>query len=106
MSGFPWEAVVLSLVLLGNRVALRLSHRRVAIFWSIQAINLGCIGYVLGVGIGGMEDHAIVNWVVAALLVFHIAQNFSLRSRSRLADEMEENLKERVRGYRSHGDKP
>ncbi len=106
MSSFPWEAVALSLVLLGNRVALRLSHRHVAIFWMIQAINVGCMAYVLGVGINGMEDHAIVNWVVAALLCFHIAQNFSIRSRSRLADELEENLKERVRGYRDQGEKP
>lgn len=79
MSAFPWEVLILGLVLAINRVATPATYHRPIAFWGIQAMNVALAVPLAIVGLPGAEGFPALGWLVAALLVFHTLQNVSLR---------------------------
>jgi hypothetical protein len=106
MDDFPWEVLVLGLVLLGNRVILPLTLDRKPLFWLLQAIDVAtAVAAVVTAGLPGRAPYPVVGWMVAALLVFHIVQNFSMRDHALHRRAMEAADKEHLRMLRgAHAD--
>jgi hypothetical protein len=105
MSDFPWEVLVLGLVLLGNRVLVPLASTRPPLFWGIQAVDVAmAVAAVVHAGLPGKTEYPVVGWTVAALFVFHVVQNFALRDQARLRREREANDRERLRMLRGMRD--
>lgn len=86
MNAFPWEVIVLAVVLGINRLAIHAAAKRPALFWGIQLLDAALAVLVLVFGMPGLQHLPGVAWLVAAILVFHLVQNFSIRSRA-LHDE-------------------
>lgn len=94
MQRFPWEVVVLAVVLALNRLVVPGAVRRPPVFWGVQALNAALALGVVIFGVPGLEGYPAVSWLIAGLLAFHIVQNLTLRSRvlgeaRRRADERE-----------------
>ncbi|MFZ5481812.1 MAG: hypothetical protein ACOZNI_33940 [Myxococcota bacterium] len=105
MDTFPWEVLVLGLVLLGNRVVLPLTLARPPLFWGLQALDVAvAVAAVAHAGLPGRTAYPIVGWMVAALLVFHVVQNFAVREQHRLREEREAAEREHLRILRDARD--
>jgi hypothetical protein len=92
---FPWELLALAALLAVNRAIVPRVLKRAWLFWAIQGLDVVAAGLVILVGMPGMERYHVVNWMIAALLVFHIVQNLAQRDRAKLHDEHEAAMKER-----------
>lgn len=101
MNSYPWEVVVLSVILLSNRLVARAYWGQAAGFWSVQAVNLGAAVYIAYFGISGLQSFGPVNYLVSALLVFHIAQNFGIRQRLLQSRAAEQRFREEAQKARS-----
>jgi hypothetical protein len=98
MDDFPWEVLVLGLVLLGNRVLLPLGVKRPWLFWALQAMDVAvAVGAVVHAGLPGRSAYPVVGWMVAALLAFHVVQNFTMRDHARRAIERADAEREYLR---------
>jgi hypothetical protein len=80
VSDAPWEVVGLAVVLGVNRFAIPRVALRPRLFWPIQSVTAGLAVGVAVAGMPGLRDFPVVNWLVAGLLAFHVAQNQSIRS--------------------------
>lgn len=81
MDRFPWEVLTLAAVLALNRLAVPSVAARPALFWAIQAVNLGGGAAVIFFGVPGLGEYPVVGWLVAGLLAFHAVQNFATRGK-------------------------
>jgi hypothetical protein len=79
MKEFPWEVVVLAVVLAVNRLIVPATYTRAAAFWALQVMNLSLAVVVVMVGLPGLANYPVVNWMIAGLLAFHAFQNIALR---------------------------
>ncbi|MDP2316454.1 MAG: hypothetical protein Q8P41_26390 [Pseudomonadota bacterium] len=79
MSSFPWEVLILGVVLGVNRLATPATYERPIAFWAIQVMNVAVALPVALVGIPGTEGFPALGWLIAGLLLFHVLQNVSLR---------------------------
>ena len=104
MIHYPWEILFLAAVLLLNRAALRASWSRPWLFWLIQGLDGLCLGWLLLHGLSGLEHIPAANWMVAALIVFHMIQNFNLRTRSLQSGRAHTRLRQRMQ--KAHTIKP
>jgi hypothetical protein len=98
---YPWQVIVLAALLLGNRVSIRVSVDRPWVFWGVEVLNLAAMGWVGILGLDGMENFPVANWLVVALLGFHMVQNYSLRQRVLLERRSEEQFRENLRKMRN-----
>lgn len=80
-AAYPWEIILLSAVLLSNRLTARFFHLRASLFWGVQACNIGMAVFVVRHGLPGLAQFGSITWMIAALLVFHVAQNFGVREK-------------------------
>jgi len=67
-------------VLAGNRLVLSLPgwHRRRALFWALQLVNLAAACFMIVYGVPALRGLAFyANWVIALLFMLHIVQNNS-----------------------------
>lgn len=85
MSGFPVppELIVLAMVFAVDRLLTPRMVRYPAVFWPLVGVDLVGAGYVLILGLPGMEELAVVRWLIGLLLVFHAIQNIAIWNRSR-----------------------
>jgi hypothetical protein len=97
MNAPPVELVALAALLLVNRMVIPSQALRGAVFWPIQVADAAAALYVVFVGLPDLDRFPVVGWMVAGLLVFHIAQNLSIRSRKQHDIDMREADRERVR---------
>lgn len=103
MSAFPWEVLVLALVLAINRLGTPMTYTRPVVFWGIQAANVALAVPAVLVGVPGMEAFPAVGWLIAGLLAFHVLQNLSLRSAALTQQRRERDERERIRKLRALG---
>jgi hypothetical protein len=73
-----WAVCTLALLLIGNRLVLRHAVRGPLswLYWSIQGCNLASIVFLIAVGLPGLpRETRIMDWAVALLFLWHIAEN-------------------------------
>lgn len=65
-----------------NQLVMRLGalRSRAAVFWSLQAVNILVMTYVLGWGLPGFERWPVVHWLIGLLVMLRIIQNNGLRA--------------------------
>jgi hypothetical protein len=78
---YPWEIILLSAALLSNRLTARFFHLRASLFWGVQVCNIGMAVFVVRHGLPGLGQFDSITWMIAALLAFHVAQNFGIREK-------------------------
>ncbi|MDP2309723.1 MAG: hypothetical protein Q8P18_27130 [Pseudomonadota bacterium] len=101
MNEFPWEVLVLGLVLGINRLGTPATYHRPLAFWGIQVMNLAVAIPVALRGIQGAEGFPALGWLIAGLLVFHVLQNVSLRSMALTKKRQELAEREQLRKLRA-----
>jgi hypothetical protein len=97
MSPPPAELIVLAVLLLINRLVVPTQALNTPVYGAIQLANGAAGVYALFVGVPGLDRYPVVGWMVGGLLLFHVAQNASIRSRKRHDLEMREADRERMR---------
>lgn len=101
MTGFPWEVLALGVVLGINRLATPATYDRPVLFWAIQILNLALAAPLAILGLPGAERFPALGWLIAALLLFHIFQNVSLRARAHTRRRQEAAGLEQMRKLRA-----
>ncbi len=79
MDPFPWDLVVLVVLLVAHRTVVP-SLRSSPAFWTFQAITVGAAVWFAVYGVIGTADVPIVKVLVPGLLIFHAIQNIAVRS--------------------------
>jgi hypothetical protein len=66
-----------------NQLVLRVGalRARKEVFWSLQALNLAALCFVLVVGLPGFERWPGVSWLIGLMIMFRTVQNNGLRAR-------------------------
>jgi len=103
MSEFPWEVVILGLVLGINRVGTPHTYTRPFAFWGIQAMNVALAVPAVVFGLPGMDAVPLLGWLIAGLLAFHVLQNVSLRGAALAQTRREQDERDRIRKLRALG---
>ena len=93
----PWEILPIAALLLVNRLAMPLYHRRVWVYWVVQGLNAATLGGAIIFGVRGGETDLVAGLLVGAVLLFHLVQNVAIRQRHELAETRESNLREHMR---------
>jgi len=94
MKSFPWDVLVLAVVLAVNRLATPRTYFHPTAFWAIQAVN-AVLALAVGIwGLPGLGAFPSVGWLIGGVLAFHGLQNVALRTqavdqRARAAAERE-----------------
>ena len=101
MSNYPWDIMALAGILLLNRAALRASWSRPWLFYLIQGLDGGCVVYLIVFGLKGLAHIPAANWIVVALLLFHIAQNVSMRTHARQSGQADARMRNMLREARN-----
>lgn len=83
----PVDLVALAALLLVDRLLVSRVARHAYAFWALQAVNLGAAAWFAVMGIAGIEGVPLVRWLVVVILLFHVVQGWSIRSRLRWEDE-------------------
>lgn len=100
MKEFPWEVVVLAVVLAINRLLVPATYTRPAAFWAIQAGNAVLAIAIIVVGLPGLANFPVVNWMIAGLLAFHAFQNIALRRATLEREAADTEERERIKRLR------
>jgi hypothetical protein len=85
-----WALCALAALLISNRLVLRHALRGPLnwLYWGVQGCNLASIVFLLAVGMPGLpRETRIMDWALALLLVWHIAENHLRRAALRSAAE-------------------
>lgn len=106
MTAPPVELVVLAVLLLVNRLVIPGQAQNLVVYTLIQLADLLAAAVVLWRGLPGLDAFPVVRWLVAGLLVFHVAQNASIRSRKQHDAEMRTSERELHRTLRQTREPP
>lgn len=82
MTEFPWDLAGAGGLLLLNRALPRRLLLHEAVFYGLQAVNVGGILWFVFVGVDGLDDYRAASWAIAALFAMHLVVNLSQRSRA------------------------
>ncbi|MEZ4322419.1 MAG: hypothetical protein R3F61_33440 [Myxococcota bacterium] len=92
-------SIVLSIALLLalNNAIVRLPFLkdRAPLFWAVQFMDLGVASALALIGIPGFKDFPAANWMLALLLILHVAQNLRWRAQRRRDDAVSEDVEAR-----------
>jgi len=101
----PPELLLLALLFAVNRLALPRVLQNAPVFWLVNGLDVVGAGYVYVRGFPGLEDQAAVRLLIGTLLLFHVAQNLSLRARERERVELAKKLRDaKLAAARLHAD--
>jgi hypothetical protein len=65
--------------MLVNRVAVRKSIPRPAVYWGIQAGNVLAAAWLGIFGLGGLEEFPVAGWMLAVAMLLHVVRNEVVR---------------------------
>ncbi len=99
----PPELLLLAVLFAVNRLVLPRVLQNAPVFWLVNALDVAGAVYIYVRGFPGMEDQTAVRLLIGTLLLFHVAQNLSLRARERDRVEMAGKLRAaRLAAARAH----
>lgn len=75
----PWDLMVVAGWMLVNRVTVRKTIPRPALYWGIQAGNVLAAAWLAIFGLRGLEDFPVSGYMLAVAMLLHVVRNEVVR---------------------------